>query len=80
MLQATHKNTVKAAIRKNGEWSGYIAPDKVSAFHVNNGWHIGMPVTFYNLDQLETTLNDFSYYNCNYELGYRVRFWAVLSC
>jgi ribosomal protein L5 len=75
-MQPVHKATVKAAIRNQGTWTGYIAPNKVSAFHITGGWHIGCKITVTTLEELEDVVDNFSYYNCNSELGQRVRFWA----
>jgi len=75
-MKPTHKSTVKSIIRSKGEWSGYIAPSNVNAYHIRNGWALGMPVKFTDIAEMEETLNSFAYYNCNdAETGYRIRFW-----
>ena len=78
-LRSVHKNTVKAKIRKTGKWSGYIAPNKASPYHIVGGWHLGMKISVASEKELEDTLRDFEYYNCNYELGYRVKFWEIVK-
>lgn len=69
------KTQVKSAIKKHGTWKGYIAPCNVSPFHIRGGWCLGMPVTFGNLSEMDETINGFTYYNCNHELGYYVAYW-----
>lgn len=76
MLKKVTKNTVKATIRKCGSWTGWIVPNKVSEYHIQGGWHMGMQVTLGTEDYpLEATLNNFKFYNCTYETGYRVAFY-----
>ena len=90
-LQPINKHTVLKQVRTNGTWEGYIAASKVSPFHITGGWHIGMSVLLCSdrqgnpyyvshnaceVAELETALNNFKYYNCDSELGKRVRFWS----
>ncbi|WP_214796612.1 MULTISPECIES: hypothetical protein [unclassified Exiguobacterium] len=90
MLETIKKQSVLKAVRDNGEWTGYIAPDKVAAYQVNNGWCIGHQITITTLPDgryavvqfqtesftlLEDFLDGYKHWNCNYNLGYRVRFW-----
>lgn len=75
ILQPVHKNTIIAELKKGKTFVGWIAPAKVSASHVNGGWHIGMPVTWDSVDEMENTISVFKAYNCNPELGQRVRMW-----
>ena len=75
MLHSIHKAKVKAMLRKGNTFKGYIAPCNVSRFHVNHGWHIGMPVEFSTIESMEETVQAFAIYNCIPELGMRVRFW-----
>lgn len=87
-MQKVNKHSVLKQVRTSGEWTGYIAPCNVRAFHINGGWHIGCPivikfsengyyVTEWNSEERELSafLNEFSYYNCNAELGRRISFW-----
>lgn len=76
-LQPIHKGTVAAELRKGKRFIGWIAPSKVSEFHVRGGWHIGMPVLWDTVDEMENTISNFKAYNCNPELGQRVRLWRV---
>lgn len=89
-MEIVNKATVLKQVRQAGFWEGFIAPDKVHR-HVNAGWHIGVKIRIelaqmhdrpskyvivtngrYDIDKY---LKDFQYYNCCYELGYRIRFW-----
>lgn len=45
MLQPINKHTVLKQVRELGEWIGYIAPSKVNAGNINEGWHLGMHIT-----------------------------------
>jgi hypothetical protein len=88
-MKPVNKHTVLKEVRKNGTWEGVIAPNKVrpggpwnlghkitiklGSMHdrpnkyivSTNGERIG----------LDRYLNEFTYYNCNSELGNRIRFW-----
>ena len=75
-MRPIHKSTVRAMIRKGKTFKGYIAPSNVNSFHIVNGWHIGMSVEFSDLEEMETTLENFAFYNCIPELGMRIRFWV----
>jgi hypothetical protein len=75
MLQPINKNTVKKMIRDGKRFKGWIAPSLVNPYHINNGWHIGAYVEYGSIDEMEKSLLSFAYYNCNSELGYRVKFW-----
>lgn len=74
-MRTIHKNTVKAMLRKGKIFKGYIAPCNVNSFHITGGWHIGMDVEFTSIEEMKQTIDNFAYYNCNSELGQRVRFW-----
>lgn len=76
-IRSEHKNTVKSKIRKEGKWIGYIAPNKVAPYHVVGGWGIGLKITVKSLKELERVIRDYQIYNCNSELGYRVKFWVI---
>lgn len=69
------KTQVKKIIRDTGKWAGYIVPCKVNTFHIVGGWGLGMKVEFTDLEEMEKTLNSFTYYNCNSELGNYVAFY-----
>lgn len=71
-MKRLHKNTVKKIIRDTGSWSGYIVASNVAEYHIANGWHIGCEVTVNSIDELNKAMAEYAYYNCNYELGYRV--------
>ena len=75
-MKSINKNTVKAQIRRGKSFIGYIAPSNVNSMHISSGWHIGMRVEFTSIEEMEKALSEFSYYNCNSELGMRIRFWV----
>ena len=76
LLRKVHKNTIKARLRRGETWTGYLAPSKVSAYHVNHGWHIGILYgDISTLTELEEVTNEYAYYNCSAELGWDVRYW-----
>lgn len=97
MLNPVNKHTVLKQAR-NGKWEGYIAPSKVNAYHVADGWQCGLKLvirsernivtneyTYYAhfgegngpflTRKLDDVLNEMLVYNCNSELGRRIRFW-----
>lgn len=57
-LQKVNKQSVLKEVRTNRIWKGYIAPHKVSSFHVNQGWHIGREILI-NLVQEENGSNGY---------------------
>jgi len=71
-----HKNTVKATIRKEGYWTGFLVANKVHPAHVNGLWCLGMKVKITSLEELENVIAKYAYYNCNNELGNRVTFYV----
>lgn len=76
-MKNVHKNTVKAQLRKGNKWEGYLAQNKVSVFHVASGFHFGCKVEVNTAEELEKAIQDFSLYNCNSELGSRVKLWEA---
>lgn len=91
MLNPINKHTVLKQAKTEGSWEGYVAPSKVNSYHINDGWHIGMSIRIIKdadtnelnmvgaagISPLDDFLKEFAYYNCNSELGQRVRFWEV---
>lgn len=75
-MKRIHKATVKKQIRENGRWQGYICTSNVNAYHVNQGWHIGMSVDVNSVDELNKIMKNYAWYNCNGELGQRVYCWV----
>ena len=71
-MKRLHKNTVKKIIRDTGSWKGYIVASNVAEYHINGGWHIGSEVEVTSIDELDRAMASYAYYNCCYELGYRV--------
>lgn len=87
-MHKVNKHTVLKQARNNGHWSGYIAGNKVSEYHIANGWNLGYDVEIkavqsegtwiytVNADQtLDQFINAFLYYLPR-ELGNTVSFWA----
>ncbi|WP_040209693.1 hypothetical protein [Neobacillus jeddahensis] len=70
-----HKSTVKAAIRKDGHWIGFLSANLAHPAQVTSQWYLGMKVTFTSLEELERAVAEFAYYNCNSELGKWVSFY-----
>ena len=71
-MKRLHKNTVKAIIRRDGQWAGYIVASNVAPWHITRGWGLGCRVHVNSIDELNTAMDYYSYYNCNSELGNRV--------
>ena len=44
-MQKLNKHTVLKAARDKGYWSGYIAGNKVSEYHIAGGWGLGLEIT-----------------------------------
>lgn len=76
MLHQVNKNTVKAKIRKEGKWSGYISGNNVNSMHIISGWHLGMKVEVESIEQLNEIEVSFLWY-LDSELGKRARYWEV---
>ncbi|MED3430936.1 hypothetical protein P4488_17880, partial [Bacillus thuringiensis] len=80
---------VKASVKKNKSWNGYVAPNKVAEFHVNQGWHLGVQINVMTNDNgdlfvggqhlLTRYLENFQYHNCNNEVGTGVAYWELTS-
>lgn len=68
------KTQVKARIRKEGYWAGYLAPNKVAPFHVAGGWYCGA----YKVLETESAVDYYAETMPFYmepELGNRVAYW-----
>ena len=44
MLVKQTKTQVKADVKKNGTWHGYIVGSNVAEYHIRHGWHLGFEV------------------------------------
>ena len=44
MLFKVRKMDVEKDVKKFGLWNGLVAPSKISSYHINNGWHLGVDV------------------------------------
>lgn len=76
VFQKLTKTQVKAAIKKQGVWSGYLAGNKVSTFHISQGWHLGIWVEIKTIEELDSTCVNFEYY-LDRELGSRTAFYSL---
>lgn len=65
-MKRIKKMTVKAAIRKQGQITVGLLPCKANPMSV---WMSPYWMTFYNVTDFEKTVNSFTCYNCNNELG-----------
>lgn len=86
-----NKHTVLKEVRQNGFWQGYIAPNKVNDYHIKYGWSVGhivritidregqftcfIPDNPVYAESLSFVIDRYKFWNCNSELGQRVRFW-----
>lgn len=73
------RTQVKAILKKEGSWRGYLAGNKVNPFHINDGWHLGQEVVFHSLDEMEKEAEAMLLSLCVYtpELGNRVAFYET---
>lgn len=83
-----NKHSVLKIARQTGKWTGYISASNVNSFHIKGGWNLGIRFEIvyrdgnyyhvYNEQEvpLNNALNGFKFYNCNPELGQRIRFWT----
>lgn len=75
---------VKAKIKKEGDWKGWLCPSKC---YPNPGHPFNLAIKFDTkefialrgiqdkLTKLDKTVNEFSYYNCNKEVGTTVHYY-----
>lgn len=59
-MEKVNKHTVLKQVRHNGSWNGYIAPNKVNSYHINDGWHIGMKLNIQCDKNFQT--GEYTYY------------------
>ncbi|PGF05162.1 hypothetical protein [Bacillus toyonensis] len=86
-LKKVTKHQITSAVKKNGNWVGYIAPNKVSEFHVNQGFHLGVQTNIQSNQEgilivngqytFSQFVDQIEAYNCNSEVGTRVAYWEV---
>lgn len=69
---------VKAEINKKGFWEGYICPSKCYPAP-NHPFNVSIRVRMLTIKELEETINNYAYYNCNYELGYKVHYYKAMN-
>jgi hypothetical protein len=90
-ISPINKHTVLKDVRNTGMWQGYILPNNANP---NSIWihplevliSIGRDGQFYVVlgelqyaEPLNEFLAGYSYYNCNSELGYRIKYWETTS-
>lgn len=63
------KAQVKSIIKKDGCFDGFMVGCKVNSFHFFSGWNLCYNVKFENVEEVESTVSNWSYYNANSELG-----------
>lgn len=93
MLETIHKGTIKAYIRKRGEWRGIIAPSNVAAHGLNM---FGCPIRIERATMahrpsefivttqgqcvdLDRYLYEYAHHNCGAELGRNIKFWQEVG-
>jgi len=67
---------VRAEIKKNGTWEGWLCPSKCYP-SPSHPFNVSILTKIESLDELKEKVNSFSYYNCNYEVGYNVHYYKV---
>lgn len=65
-MKKVTKNTIKKMIKENKEVTFYMIPCKV---RLNSVWIQPMDFTVTSIEELNTKIANFEYYNCNSELG-----------
>lgn len=64
--------TVRSMLRKNGAITVGLLPNKV---RLGNMWMQPHWVTLLSIDDLERTVSEYKYYNCNSELGTNLSYY-----
>lgn len=72
------KTQVLAEIKKHGQWTGYLAGNKVHPAHVTGGWHLGYYVTVKSKEELEDRITSMLAY-LERELGNGIAFWKEVK-
>lgn len=67
-----NKSTVKKALKLNQGIIVGLLPCKV----VEDNQYMSMYITMvFSLEELERLINEYTYYNCNYEVGYYPKYF-----
>lgn len=66
-LKRVNKTIIKSIIKKQGACTVNMLPCKV---RLENMWMSPYEIKLTSLEELEKTINQYAYYNCNNELGY----------
>ena len=76
---------VKAYVRKNGTWDGFMMPCKLYDFtHFAYRTHLSMNVNGDLVDTASrkafvTIYNAWAYYNTSYEMGYYAHYYMIVQ-
>lgn len=78
-MEKLTKSQVVSKIKKEGKWTGWVVPSK-SYPNPGHPFNLAVKKTFYAYDIVDTKdfekfLNEFSYYNCNAEVGKNIHFY-----
>ena len=71
-MKRVTKNTVKAIIKRDGEITVDLYPNKAN---IESAWISPYEITVNSIEELENKIANFEYYNCNSELGTYTHFY-----
>lgn len=81
------KNQVRAALRKNGVWRGFLCPSNCypnpgHPFNLGLEVHLTKDMLEYGdtdevVTRLDKVLNAFQYYNCTAETGNKIHYYEI---
>lgn len=75
-LTKVTKAQVKAAIRNNGKWVGYLLPCKMNPRSVWMSSYMSDTWEFESIDSLDESVAKFEAYNCTNETGLYTSFYT----
>lgn len=80
-LQKRTRSQVRAIIRKEGKFDGFMCGNKVNPTHIADGWHLGYRLTVNNLDDFENNVEKFETGLRVYtpELGAYAHFYRIIE-
>ena len=64
---------VKKQIKENGSWKGFMLPNKMNP---NTEWAKAYKTELQEHMNIDMLIERFKTYNCNYEMGYGVAYYA----
>jgi hypothetical protein len=68
---------VKKAIKVNGKWEGYFAPNNVNQYHITANQHLGVFMDIDSLEELEKRQNAYLFH-MDQELGNGIHYYEKL--